>query len=47
MFQYLCLLIQRSIEAIPHDKLMRAMELLGTKVAPVVSKEILYMSHLI
>jgi hypothetical protein len=29
-----------SIGTMPHDKVMRAIELLGTKVAPVVRREI-------
>jgi alkanesulfonate monooxygenase SsuD/methylene tetrahydromethanopterin reductase-like flavin-dependent oxidoreductase (luciferase family) len=33
-------LIQFSVGALPHEGLMRAIELFGTKVAPVVRKEI-------
>ena len=33
-------LIQLGIGTIPHAKMMRAIEMLGTKVAPVVRKEI-------
>ncbi len=33
-------LLQMSIGTMPHDKVMRAIELLGTEVAPVVRKEI-------
>ena len=33
-------LIQLGVGSIPHAKMMRAIELLGTKVAPVVRKEI-------
>ena len=33
-------LLQMSVGTIPHDKMMHAIELLGTKVAPVVRKEI-------
>lgn len=33
-------LLQLSVGSIPHDKLMHAIELLGTKVAPVVREEI-------
>jgi hypothetical protein len=31
---------QISIGALPHDRVMRAIELFGTQVAPVVRKEI-------
>jgi probable LLM family oxidoreductase len=34
------LLLQLSVGSIPHDKMMRAIELLGTKVAPAVRQEI-------
>lgn len=34
------LLIQLTVGAMPHDKVMHAIELLGTKVAPVVRREI-------
>jgi len=34
------LLLQLSVGTMPHDKVMHAIELLGTKVAPVVRKEI-------
>jgi probable LLM family oxidoreductase len=33
-------LLQMSLGAMPHDKVLRAIELLGTKVAPVVRKEV-------
>ena len=33
-------LLQLSVGTLPHDKVMRAIELLGTEVAPVVRKEI-------
>jgi len=32
--------LQLSVGSMPHDKIMNAIELLGTKVAPVVRKEI-------
>lgn len=31
---------QISVGALPHDKVMRAIELFGTEVAPVVRKEL-------
>ncbi len=34
------LLLQLSVGTMPHDKVMHAIELLGTKVAPVVKAEI-------
>ena len=40
VFQHDRLLLQLSVGTMPHDKLMHAIELLGTKVAPVVKKEI-------
>ncbi len=40
IFKHQRFLIQLGIGSIPHDKMMRAVELLGTKVAPVVRKEI-------
>lgn len=39
-FQHDRLLLQLSVGSIPHDKMMRAIELLGTKVAPIVREEI-------
>ncbi len=33
-------LIQFSVGTIPHDKLLRSIELFGTKVAPVVRREV-------
>jgi hypothetical protein len=33
-------LLQMSVGTMPHDKMMHAIELLGTKVAPVVREEI-------
>ena len=40
IFDHQRFLIQLGIGTIPHAKMMRAIELLGTKVAPVVRKEI-------
>ncbi|MEP7286903.1 MAG: LLM class flavin-dependent oxidoreductase [Chloroflexota bacterium] len=40
IFNHQRLLLQLSVGTMPHDKLMHAIELLGTKVAPVVRKEI-------
>lgn len=40
IFNHQRFLLQLSVGTIPHDKLMRAIELLGTKVAPVVREEI-------
>jgi len=40
IFNHQRFLIQLGIGSIPHDKMMRAVELLGTKVAPAVRKEI-------
>jgi alkanesulfonate monooxygenase SsuD/methylene tetrahydromethanopterin reductase-like flavin-dependent oxidoreductase (luciferase family) len=40
IFQHQRFLLQMSVGTMPHDKMMRAIELFGTKVAPVVRKEI-------
>lgn len=40
IFGHQRLLLQLSVGTMPHDKVMRAIELLGTKVAPVVKREI-------
>ena len=40
LFEHQRLLLQLSIGTMPHDKVMHAIELLGTKVAPVVRDEI-------
>jgi len=40
IFKHQRLLLQLSVGTMPHDKLMHAIELLGTKVAPVVRAEI-------
>jgi probable LLM family oxidoreductase len=40
IFGHQRLLIQLSVGTMPHDKVMHAIELLGTKVAPVVRQEI-------
>jgi probable LLM family oxidoreductase len=40
IFRHDRLLLQLSIGTMPHDKVMRSIELLGTKVAPVVRAEI-------
>jgi alkanesulfonate monooxygenase SsuD/methylene tetrahydromethanopterin reductase-like flavin-dependent oxidoreductase (luciferase family) len=40
VFNHQRLLLQLSVGTMPHDKLMHAIELLGTKVAPVVREEI-------
>ena len=38
LFGHTRFLAQMSIGAMPHDKILHAIELLGTKVAPVVKK---------
>jgi alkanesulfonate monooxygenase SsuD/methylene tetrahydromethanopterin reductase-like flavin-dependent oxidoreductase (luciferase family) len=40
IFRHQRFLLQLSVGSLPHDKLMHAIELLGTKVAPVVREEI-------
>ncbi len=40
LFNHQRLLLQLSVGTLPHDKVMHAIELLGTKVAPVVREEI-------
>jgi probable LLM family oxidoreductase len=40
LFQHQRFLLQLSVGSIPHTKMMRAIELLGTKVAPVVREEL-------
>jgi probable LLM family oxidoreductase len=40
IFRHQRFLLQMSVGAMPHDKIMHAIELLGTKVAPVVRAEI-------
>ncbi len=40
IFKHQRLLLQLSVGTLPHDKIMHAIELLGTKVAPVVREEI-------
>ncbi len=40
LFNHQRVLLQLSVGTMPHDKLMHAIELLGTQVAPVVRKEI-------
>lgn len=40
IFKHQRLLLQLSVGTMPHDKLMRGIELLGTKVAPIVREEI-------
>ena len=40
IFNHQRLLLQLSVGTMPHDKLMHAIELLGTKIAPVVRAEI-------
>lgn len=40
LFKHQRLLLQLSVGTMPHDKMMHAIELLGTKVAPVVRDEI-------
>ena len=40
LFQHQRFLLQLSVGTMPHDKVMHAIELLGTKVAPVVRQEI-------
>jgi probable LLM family oxidoreductase len=45
LFQHTRFLLQLSVGSIPHNKMMRAIELYGTKVAPVVRKEIQSRTH--
>jgi alkanesulfonate monooxygenase SsuD/methylene tetrahydromethanopterin reductase-like flavin-dependent oxidoreductase (luciferase family) len=40
LFEHHRFLLQMSVGTMPHDKIMHAIELLGTKVAPVVRDEI-------
>lgn len=40
LFKHQRLLLQLSVGTVPHDKMMHAIELLGTKVAPMVREEI-------
>lgn len=40
LFGHQRFLLQLSVGTVPHDKMMRAIELFGTKVAPVVRREI-------
>ena len=40
LWHTLRLLLMLSVGTMPHDKVMHAIELLGTEVAPVVRKEI-------
>ena len=40
LFNHQRFLLQLSVGTMPHDKVMRAIELLGTEVAPVVRKEL-------
>lgn len=40
IFQHQRFLLQLSVGTMPHDKVLRAIELLGTKVAPVVRDEV-------
>ena len=40
LFNHQRFLLQMSVGSLPHDKLMHAIELFGTKVAPVVREEI-------
>ena len=39
LFGHRRFLMQMSVGTMPHDKIMRSIELLGTKVAPVVRRE--------
>jgi hypothetical protein len=39
LFKYDRFLLHLSVGTMPHDAVMRSIELLGTKVAPVVRKE--------
>ncbi|HEY8469251.1 MAG TPA: hypothetical protein VIL18_06390, partial [Longimicrobiales bacterium] len=39
VFRHQRFLLQLTVGPMPHDKVLRAIELLGTKVAPVVRKE--------
>jgi alkanesulfonate monooxygenase SsuD/methylene tetrahydromethanopterin reductase-like flavin-dependent oxidoreductase (luciferase family) len=38
-------LIQFSVGTMPHAKIMRSIELLGTEVAPVVRREVARVAH--
>jgi alkanesulfonate monooxygenase SsuD/methylene tetrahydromethanopterin reductase-like flavin-dependent oxidoreductase (luciferase family) len=40
IFHHQRLLLQLSIGSLPHAKMLRAIELLGTEVAPVVRREV-------
>jgi hypothetical protein len=40
LFDHCRFMAQISVGALPHDKVMRAIELFGTQVAPAVRKEI-------
>ena len=40
IFQHQRFLIQMTVGPMPHDKVMRAIELLGNEVAPVVRREV-------
>ena len=40
IFNHQRFLLQVSVGTMPHEKVLRAIELLGTKIAPVVRKEI-------
>ena len=40
LFGHQRFLMQMSVGTMPHDRMMRAIELLGTKVAPLVRREI-------
>jgi hypothetical protein len=39
LFQYDRFLLHLSVGTLPHDQVLRSIELLGTRVAPVVRKE--------
>jgi len=40
LFRHDRFLIQFTVGSLPHDKTMRAIELFGTKVAPIVREEV-------
>src|SRR5690606_12956276 len=45
LFQHNRFLIQMSIGSMPHQRIMHAIELFGTQVAPVVKKELLQIKN--
>ena len=45
LFGHQRFLLQISVGTMPHDKVMRAIELFGTEVAPAVRKELSMLDH--